>query len=80
MLFVLVLAQRAQTISLMNVSGLTWLGECVLIGMKDLLKHNRVGQPLEVFQISRFNKDETLPGAYSQGVFKSNSRKEGGEP
>lgn len=60
MLLVLVLAQRAQTLALMRISGLTWLEERVLIEMKDLLKHNRVGQPLEVFQVSRYNKDKRL--------------------
>lgn len=41
MLLVLVLAQRAQTIAMMRISGLTWLEERVLIEMQDMLKHNR---------------------------------------
>lgn len=36
------------------------MDERVLIEMQDLLKHNRVGQPLEVFRVSRFNKDKRL--------------------
>lgn len=80
MLLALVLAQRAQTISLMNVSGLTWLGERVLISMEDLLKHNRVGQPLEVFQISSFNKDKRLcPVRTLKEYLRVTKEKRGGE-
>lgn len=60
MLLALVMAQRAQTLAFMNLTGLTWLDEKVLIGMEQLLKHNRQGQPLEIFQVSRFNKDKRL--------------------
>lgn len=48
-LLVFVLVQRAQTIALMRLYGLIWLEERVFMQMQELLKHNKVGQPLEVF-------------------------------
>lgn len=46
MLLALVLAQRAQTLACMKISGLTWLDEKVMISMDEFLKHNRQGQLL----------------------------------
>lgn len=78
-LLALVLAQRAQTISLMCISGLTWLEERVLIAMNELLKHNKVGQPLEVFQISKFNKDRRLcPWRTLKAYIKATKERRGG--
>lgn len=79
MLLVLVLAQRAQTIALMKMSARVWLEERVLIQMKEMLKHNRAGQPLEVFQISRFNKDKRLcPVRYLKAYLKATKIRRGG--
>lgn len=79
MLLALVLAQRAQTLAYMKLSGLTWLDEKVLIGMEELLKHNRQGQPLEIFQVSRFNKDKRLcPVRTLKEYLKATKKRRGG--
>lgn len=60
MLLALVTAQRIQGLFKMKLSGLVWLDERVLVTMDELLKHTRCGQALDVFSISKFNKDRRL--------------------
>lgn len=59
-LLLLLTAQRGQTIWRLNVSGLEFLQDKMVFRLKDLLKHNKPGDPLDTLQVPAYPRDPLL--------------------